>query len=220
MDNQTGSSLTSPLWLSNAFKSAKETPMAPFAENVFAGYNLYGGNSTQAYQLTKNDLLALEANIYDKEDAPLTGQVFFRSVWNQQKNLHYATIQEAVNTADETNNLITYGWEYNEDVTVNKSVTITGDNLDETDKRPLVKNSSGIQRFLITQPNVTLENFRIEVSENGTDMTGIKTGVAGTYNNLVLEDNHIINTNEGVWGSYGIFTGSLSPSNTQDQITL
>src|SRR5690606_7875954 len=87
-------------------------------------------------------------------------------------------------------------------------------------KRPLVKNSSGIQRFLITQPNVTLKNFRIEVSENGTDMTGIKTGVAGTYNNLVLEDNHIINTNEGVWGSYGIFTGSLSPSNTQDQITL
>lgn len=222
LDKQSGSTNTEivELWKSPAFGSAKESTMASFNIDIFAGYNLFGTHSSQAFNLSKDDIITLETQIHDKEDAAAVGEVFFRSVLNTSKGSHHATLQDAVNAADNTNELVAYGWEYPEDVEINKSVKITGSNLDDAEQRPLVQNSSGTQRFLITQPNVTLKNFRIEVSENGTDMTGIKTGVAGTYNNLILEDNHIINTNEGVWGSYGIFAGSLSPSNTQDQITL
>lgn len=220
LDESTGSSSTHPIWTSPAFSSAKPTNMAPFTENIYAGYNIITGNTDQAYLLNKTNLLSIEDHVYDKDDNPLTGQVYFRSVWNSVKDSHHASIQDAVNAADDNDDLIAYGWEYIEDVDVNKSVTIKGDNLDDVDKRPVVKNTAGTQRFIISKPNVTIENFRIEVSESGTDMTGIKTGIAGTYNNLTIKNNVIANTATGVWGSYGIFAGSLTPSNVQDQITL
>lgn len=222
LDKQTGSTNNEAdgVWTSSAFNSAKESVMAPFDVPVFAGFNLFASSSTQAFNLTKDDLLPLETYIHDKDDSPLVGQVFFRSVWNGNKNLHYATIQEAVDNADDTNELTAYGWEYHEDVDVNKSVILKGSNLDATDNRPLVKNNGGTVRFMITKPDVTIDNFRIEVSENGTDLTGIKTGMAGTYNNLILKNNLIENTGEGKWASYGIFCGSQSPSNNQDQISL
>ncbi|KAF0234955.1 MAG: hypothetical protein FD181_3583, partial [Prolixibacteraceae bacterium] len=147
-------------------------------------------------------------------------EVKYLPVTNTTDGLYFATIQEAINAATTENGEtieICQGT-YSENVVVNKELTIQGNT---SGTKPVINGTSAAQVVLVSSPNVKLDYLEIQFNQT-TVLNGIKTGSSGTFNNLVVEDCHIVGvgtTGSPVWSSYGMFLGTFGGA-VNDQITL
>jgi parallel beta-helix repeat protein len=150
-------------------------------------------------------------------------KIGYARVVNITKSMGYETIQAAVNDANPAGGDVieVSAGNYNEQVLVNKGVTIKGVGV----TRPVVNftgtdnNNSAI--FYVSSPNVTIENLEIQLNQSVV-MNGIKTSNSGTFNNLTVKDCNIYGTattGTSVWNSFGIFTGSFGGVHN-DQVTI
>jgi parallel beta-helix repeat protein len=150
-------------------------------------------------------------------------KIGYARVVNITKSMGYETIQAAVNDANPAGGDVieVSAGTYNEQVLVNKGVTIKGVGV----TRPVVNftgtdnNNSAI--FYVSSPNVTIENLEIQLNQSVV-MNGIKTSNSGTFNNLTVKDCNIYGTattGNSVWNSFGIFTGSFGGVHN-DQVTI
>jgi len=110
-------------------------------------------------------------------------------VYNINKNRYYATIQKAINSAQPQHKILAYAGKHYENVVVNKSVTLVGENKHNT-----IIDGSGTGTVInVTANNVNISDFTIRNS--GNPECGI-LAVGSSGNNI----SHTIMTNN----SYGI----------------
>ncbi len=109
----------------------------------------------------------------DGDGATISGTYYYGPVHNINTYCDYGSIQTAINADStvNTNTIVADDITFNENVTVNKQLTLIG-NYGLTLK-PIVNGSATAQVFLVTVPNVTIDNFEIWVSQ-ATTLNGIK----------------------------------------------
>lgn len=151
-------------------------------------------------------------------------------VHNVTQNTYYCTIQAAINAANTSDIIQASPWTYVENVTVNKSVTITGLNTSTTF---IDGNGSGTV-VNITANNVLFEGFTVQNSGSVAGDAGILIGsgvtgaqvqynlVTGNENgiSLINANGNIIQLNEVTGNNNGFYIGTAFNTNTiyQNQI--
>jgi parallel beta-helix repeat protein len=122
-----------------------------------------------------------------------------KSVHNLDKNLYYDAIQEAIDDADSSNTIFVSNGIYYENVWVDKSINLTGENRDST----IINGSGNGNVLMITSDWVNITGFTITSGSLGDD-TGI--GLDSSY--CIVSDNNIIFNND-----YGIYFYPSSKGN-------
>lgn len=119
------------------------------------------------------------------------------SVWNLNTGQNYPTIQKAINNADENDRILALSRTYCENVVVNKSITLTGENRDAT----IIDGNGTGNVVTINQNNVNITCLTIQKS--GTDVQN-----AGVYLNNTEYCN--ITENNITSNYYGIYLSESS----------
>ena len=142
---------------------------------------------------------------------------FIPSQQNQVDNLDtgesFGTIQAAINDQDTLNGhtLLVHNGTYQENVTVDKSLTIIGENKDDT---TILGGDTG-DAILITADNVTIKGFTITIDYDnytyGPPYAGIKT-VSSSQNNII-DGNNIRDCYRGFFLEGGTNTGNIISNN-------
>jgi parallel beta-helix repeat protein len=102
----------------------------------------------------------------------------------------FSTIQQAINAADPGDIIFVKAGTYYENVVVNKSITLVGENKTTT----IIDGNYIGNVILITAQNVTITGFTIRNSGSGSIAAGIK--VEASY--AVIQNNIIKNTSNGI----------------------
>ena len=119
------------------------------------------------------------------------------SVWNLNTGQNYPTIQRAINNADEKDRILALSRTYYENVVVNKSITLIGEDRDAT----IIDGNGTGSVVIINQNNVSITCFTIQKS--GTDVQN-----GGVY----LNNTEYCNITENIVTSnyYGIYLSESS----------
>ena len=117
---------------------------------------------------------------------------------------NFTSIQEAIDYAPENFNIIILSGQYHENIHINKSVTITGENP----KTTIIIGSSSYNTVVIDGSNVTLSNCSIINSGTNGNDAGIKilTDHVQIYNNIIYNNNN------------GIYTSRAENNNIRNNI--
>jgi len=111
----------------------------------------------------------------------------------------YNSIQSAINNSNDQDGIFVYNGTYNENIVVDKSVTIVGEKQDST----IIDGGSGKTVVTILSDYVNLSNFKIKVSFNKCP-TGI---IIWSSNNTIIK-NYILNSTN--YGNSGIILDNAS----------
>ncbi len=136
--------------------------------NIDASNNIFdiGSGNELASDLNYNEVPALEPQVFHKNDNTNIGKVFFRMpVLNVNTGVKYPTIQSAVDAASANDSLFAEarGWEYHEDVTLNKpglKLAGTLDNMDTTKLFGINQAGASVNTLLIG-PGAVASNLMI-----------------------------------------------------------
>jgi parallel beta-helix repeat protein len=104
---------------------------------------------------------------------------------------NYSTIQEAINNANEGDTIFVRNKTYNENIIVNKTVSLIGENKETT----IINGSSPGNVIEVTAGNVTITNFTIKNSGIGWPISGILLNHAQNCN---ISGNKLTNNNNGI----------------------
>lgn len=115
-------------------------------------------------------------------------------VHNITQNTYYCFIQDAVNAAINGDDIevVLFPWTFNENVTINKSVTITGDPLNPANA--VIDGSATGSVVTITANNVQLKGFTVQNSGAGTTDGGI---VMNNVTGAVIQNNIVTSNTNG-----------------------
>jgi hypothetical protein len=193
LDNQTGTS-TGSSFPTYPGTGGWPTTMDCWSPNVNVQNNTFDVGS--GFQLPTAMNLAqrtsLEAKLFHKPDASCTGELtYFLPVQNLTQNTYYLTIQAAVNAAVANNVIECSEWTYNENVVIDKPLSIQGKNsnraLQVLDGTGITAGSNG---FTINGniTGVTITNFTIQ---NFTGTGGNSAGIKGVLSNSNLLINNV-----------------------------
>ena len=128
---------------------------------------------------------------------------------------NYSSISMAVANASAGDNVFVKSGTYYENVQVDKSITITGENSADT----IVVGKGGSPNnsvFNITAPEVTISGFTIR-SLNYSTANLFATGIATAASGCTIKDNVITNVYRGIFcGGWGNYSGSISQTTIED----
>jgi len=133
-------------------------------------------------------MLTLAFNVQPVESEPATWTV------DDDGPADFSSIQEAINAASQGDTIYVYNGTYHEQVAVNKSVSLIGENKYNT-----IIDGSGVETVVpIIASNITLRGFTIQ---NGGD--GIYTDLSDNHN---ISYNIITNNSRGI-NAYVVYSG-------------
>jgi len=116
--------------------------------------------------------------------------------WNGSKNYPYKTIQDGINNAYEGWTVYVNNGTYYENVIVNKTINLDGENRETT-----VIDGGGIEHVVvIISPHCRISGFTIRNSGNGAFDAGIKT--LSLNSNTTIKNNIITNNRLGIFLNY------------------
>jgi hypothetical protein len=140
-------------------------------------------------------------------------------VFNVTQNTYHCTIQGAINAANPGDVLDIGVGTFNENVIVNKSLSLVG-NSGFPSTRPVIV-GTGAQVILVSATNVTLENLQVDFDGTGATSGSPKSGIVAptpaTYDGLLVKDCLIrstATTGVSIFNSFGIQLASLSATGT------
>lgn len=102
---------------------------------------------------------------------------------------NYTTIQDAVNIANESDTIYVYSGTYNENVVVNKPLTLSGEGSGST-----TINGEGDHTLKVTSNNVTLSGFKIQNTGNSHACIFLSSVI-----NCTIKNNIVKNGGNGVY---------------------
>ncbi|MGD2091349.1 MAG: NosD domain-containing protein [Candidatus Aminicenantes bacterium] len=130
---------------------------------------------------------------------------------NLDTGMSYTTIQAAVNAANPGDTLSVHNGTYQENVTIDKSLTIIGENKDDT----IILGSDTGDAILITAGNVTIKGFTIKIDYDtysyGPPYAGIKIVSPSQHN--IIDGNNIRDCYRGFFLEGGADTGNVIANN-------
>lgn len=98
-------------------------------------------------------------------------------------------------------------------ITINKSISLIGNNLDINNK-PLINGDGNVANKALIEvdaPDVTIQNFELQIAQDGNALNGITTLTTDNFNNLTIADNIFKGTKAYtagfVWTSHAIKLG-------------
>lgn len=166
-------------------------------KDIIANNNQYfiDGQLRNPFSMTVLQRTTMDTKIFDKNDDSNIGEIIlFYPVNNINTGAGYATIQSAIDAASNGNTLdVSYQtYSLSDAISVNKELTIRGNNNDLLNKPIITGTGNGTNKalFEISAPNVTIQNFEIQVAQKDNAMIGIATTV-DNFNNLTIADNII-----------------------------
>jgi parallel beta-helix repeat protein len=141
---------------------------------------------------------------------------FSEPTGNQVDNLDtgqsYSTIQAAINAAGSGHTLSVHSGTYSENVTVDKALTIIGENKDNT----IIRGADTADALLVTASGVTVKGFTVTINYVGPYSYGPPWGgikIESTAQNCVMEGNIILDCYRGFYLSGGGDTGNVIANN-------
>ena len=236
LDNTTGLTSADPLWISGFYGGTVITDIIPFKSSIDAEYNIFGTFDTRSDRIPAT-FLTIKTKIYDIDDVPDLGEVFLHvPVRNLSTLKGYTTIQSAIDDVFTVNgNIINVSdntYTLTAGINITKELTLRGNN-NILAAKPIIKGVGSVgteSLFIVNSPNVTIENFRIEVAQIANAKNGIRAPLSGTYNNLVIQDNDIIamstqyaiSSTSSQFGTFGIQLGHQLNAAPQvyDEVTI
>ena len=134
----------------------------------------------------------------------------------------FCSIQTAIDDAQTLNGhvLTADSGYYNENVVINKEVTIKGSGTTK-ESRPVVEGIAASQTISVTVPNVTIDNVIVKFNQLSVN-TGIRAATSGTFNNLTIKNSCVFGTattGAAIFGSFGIQLGTFGGVQ-YDQVNL
>jgi len=127
----------------------------------------------------------------------------------------YPTIQSAINAANSSDTILVAAGTYLENVIVNKTVTLIGENSNTT----IIDGSGNGTVVLVTANNVSLSRFTVKNSSGAWPYSGIYIGAR----NANISDNIITNNWYGIWlwgNSSSSFLSNNNVTNNQYGVKL
>jgi parallel beta-helix repeat protein len=125
---------------------------------------------------------------------------------------NYSTISLAINASNEGDTILVKEGTYVESVTVDKSLTIKGENKETT----IVDGNNIGPAFLIKGNNVKVTGFKIRNVENPPPFSDSRARMAGIHlldaHGCNISENVVVNTGKGVWIYGG--SGNIVSDNT------
>jgi len=113
---------------------------------------------------------------------------------------NYTSIQDAINTANTNDTIYIFNGTYHENIIINKTVTLIGENKNNT-----ILNGSGFEEIInITADNVKITNLTIQNGVYGIKLYKIK--------NSTIKNNIITNNMEGIW-FYSSYNNTIIENN-------
>ena len=142
-------------------------------------------------------------------------------VMNLNSTEMFCSIQTAIDDAQTLNGhvLTADSGYYNENVVINKEVTIKGSGTTK-ESRPVVEGSAS-QTISVTVPNVTIDNVIVKFNQLAVN-TGIRAAASGTFNNLTIKNSCVFGTattGAAIFNSFGIQLGTFGGVQ-YDQVNL
>jgi len=107
---------------------------------------------------------------------------------------NYTKIQDAIDDASDGDTVFVYNGTYYENVKINKSINLQGENKGST-----IIDANGTGNVIIIKKNhITISGFTLQNSGNGADDVGIK--ISSNYN--TISGNKILKNNVGIFIKY------------------
>lgn len=152
---------------------------------------------------------------------PYTGNILY--VGGNGPN-NYSSIQDAISDASNGDTVFVYAESspYNENVVVEKSITLTGE-----DRDTVIIDGGGTGRVVsVEASDVTISKFTIQNSGNTwyhDAGVGFGTWSSPIYNRITIKENKMINNYDGIYAYYGenhVFSDNILTNNRHAGIYL
>jgi len=152
-------------------------------------YDIPGGSNDDAYPLMNpyNEIPLINTT-YVNDDADPS--------WYDSSHVH--TIQEGITNVTEGGIVYVYSGMYYENLDVNKTLTLIGENQDTT----IINSSNGDTVINVTANMVNITGFTIENASSFTGSSGIIVKFSSYVN---ISDNTILSCNRGITAAYAPF---------------
>jgi len=119
---------------------------------------------------------------------------------------NYTKIQDAIDDAVDGDTVFVYNGTYVENVVVNKSISLIGENRNIT----IIDGNKGGDVIEINADYVTISRLTIQNSSGWPD-SGIR--IEKNYNYTTISENNIIYNNDGIWINDGSSFNNISDNN-------
>jgi hypothetical protein len=201
LDNQTGTTAGKTEPTNYTATGAEPTTAACWSANENIQNNKFdvGSGLTLPAAMTTAQRVALANNLFDKSDASCAGRLIAAlTVHNLTHPADYVTIQEAVDAAVAGDVIKADAGSYPEEVTVNKALTINGENAgtagNGTRTLETIVDGQGIHAgFIINASNVKIDGFTLQGAAGvyGTGYFTAQNTSGNTLTNSIVRDNTI-----------------------------